>query len=304
MRPLLIVLGGPTASGKTALAIRLAKALGTEIVSADSRQFYREMRIGTAKPTPAELAEVRHHFIDSLSIHEPYSVGDFERDALALLDDLFLTRETAVLTGGSGLFIRALTEGLDRFPPISDAARKHVAEGEQTGGIAWLQAELQRRDPAQFEKIDALNPARLRRALEVCVETGMPYSSFLTAPRAERPFDTLSLLLDPPRPILYERINQRVDGMIEEGLEEEARALYPFRRLTALNTVGYEEWFEHFDGLIARETAIDKIKQHTRNYAKRQVTWFSKYGDWTRIDADQTDAALQIIADRLDFLRK
>lgn len=277
----LIVIGGATATGKTALAIRLANQLGTEILSADSRQFYREMRIGTAKPSPAELAAAPHHFIDFLSVTEPYSVGDFERDALACLERIFSQHETAILVGGSGLYLRAVCEGLDKFPEISGETKKAVETGEVAGGLAWLQEELKQRDPIHFSVIDRQNPARLRRALEVCLETGQPYSRFLNqGEKAPRHFQSIYLLLGLPRAELYARINDRVDGMIGQGLEAEARTLLPYRHLPPLKTVGYEEFFEFFDGKINRSTAIEKIKQHSRNYAKRQDTWFAKHGDW------------------------
>lgn len=281
----LIVIGGATATGKTALSVRLAQHLGAEILSADSRQFYREMRIGTAKPIAAELAAVPHHFIDMLSVSDDYSVGDFERDALVLLEKLFSNNKYAVMVGGSGLYVRAVCEGLDRFPPVSQQTRDQVSEGEKTGGLAWLQRELALLDPQYFAQVDINNPARIRRALEVCVETGRPYSHFLgQGSKAARPFLPVYILLELPRPLLYERINARVDAMVAAGLEEEARALYPFRARPALKTVGYVEFFDFFDGKMSRQQAIDKIKQHSRNYAKRQITWFAKYGHWRKIN--------------------
>ena len=277
----LLVIGGATATGKTDLAIRLAQRFGTEILSADSRQFYREMSIGTAKPGPAELATVKHHFIDSLSVADTFSVGDFEREALRILDDLYREKDVAILAGGSGLYIRAVCEGLDPFPDISGKTRARVAEGERSGGLGWLQQELSRRDPAYFAVVDRQNPARLRRALEVCLESGAAYSGFLQKEKKTRAFQPLYLLLDLPRPELYARIDARVDAMIAAGLEAEARTLLPWRHRPALHTVGYEEWFDFFDGKIGREEAVGKIKQHSRNYAKRQATWFRKHGHWT-----------------------
>ena len=278
----LIVIGGATATGKTALAIRLAQQLATEILSADSRQFYREMSIGTAKPSPEELAAAPHHFIDTHSVANDYSVGDFERDALECLEKIYVTKDVAILVGGSGLYLRAVCEGLDKFPDISAETKKIVEEGEQAGGLLWLQQELAQRDPVHFVKIDQQNPARLRRALEVCVETAQPYSAFLQqGQKTPRPFQPIFILLDLPRPELYARIEARVDQMIAAGLEAEARNLLPYRNRSPLSTVGYEEFFEFFDGEISREIAVDKIKQHSRNYAKRQVTWFSKYGNWS-----------------------
>ena len=277
----LIVIGGATATGKTKLAIQLAQQLETEILSADSRQLYREMSIGTAKPAVAELKGVPHHFIDTLSVADDYSVGDFERDALAVLNNIFLKKDVAILVGGSGLYLRAVCEGLDKFPDISTETKNAVAAGEKTGGLAWLQQELLRRDPAYFANIDQQNPARLRRALEVCFETRHAYSAYLQQGQKEpRSFQPIYILLDLPRPELYTRIETRVDRMIAAGLEDEVRALLPYRHRPPLSTVGYEEFFDFFDGKINREVAVDKIKQHSRNYAKRQITWFAKHGDW------------------------
>jgi len=290
----LIVIGGATASGKTALAIRLAQYFGTEILSADSRQFYREMSIGTAKPNEQELAAAKHHFIDFLSVAENFSVGDFERDALARLDKIFQEKELAILVGGSGLYLRAVCEGLDKFPDISSDTKKKVEIGEQTGGLLWLQKELARLDPQHFARVDQQNPARLRRALEVCLETGQSYSSFLgQGSRQSRGFQPIYIYLDWPRPELYARIEARVDQMIQDGLEEEARGLLPFRDRAPLRTVGYEEFFDYFDGNLSLAETIGKIKQHSRNYAKRQVTWFSKHGDWKKF---KPEAEAEILA--------
>lgn len=276
----LIVLGGATATGKTAVAVRLAQALGTEVLSADSRQFYREMTIGTAKPSQEELGGVPHHFLDFRSVSEPYSVGDFERDALQVLEQIFQKKNLAILVGGSGLYLRAVYAGLDEFPSISSETKARVLAGEETGGLAWLQAQVAECDPVYFARVDRLNPARLRRALEVCFESGRPYSDFLTREKPRRNFETHLILLELPREELYARINARVDRMVAAGLEAEARALLPYRELPALHTVGYEEWFGFFDGTCTREETIEKIKQHSRNYAKRQATWFRKHGDW------------------------
>lgn len=288
----LIVIGGATATGKTALAIRLARHFGTEILSADSRQFYREMSIGTAKPDADELAAVHHHFIDSLSVADDFSVGDFEKEALQVLDKVFAQHDFAVMVGGSGLYIRAVCEGLDAFPEVSAATKTAVEAGMQMGGLTWLQDELGRRDPAYFQVVDRQNPARLQRALEVCIETGLPYSDFLGNEKKPRPFQPVYILLDWPRAELYARIEARVDAMIATGLEAEALALLPFRHRPALRTVGYEEWFDFFDGKITRAEAIDKIKQHTRNYAKRQATWFRKHGEWAVFKPEEWELIL------------
>jgi tRNA dimethylallyltransferase len=295
----LIVIGGATATGKTALAIWLARQLETEIISADSRQFYRGMDIGTAKPNKEEQSVVRHHLIDSLDVEEPYSAGDFERDALYVLENIFSQRNTAILTGGSGLFIQAVCEGLDDFPDVSAADRQWVEDGIAQGGLPWLQEQVEREDPAYFQQVDRMNPARLRRALEIIRAGGRPYSSFLDKPKSARPFQIIYLLLDLPRPLLYERINTRVDAMVTAGLEEEARKLLPYRHLPALRTVGYEEWFDYFDGKTDRQTAIDKIKQHTRNYAKRQATWFRKHGAWQVFGPEEREAVLQFVKSQI-----
>ncbi len=288
----LFVVGGATATGKTATSIWLAQAFGTEILSADSRQFYREMSIGTAKPTLAERQQAPHHFIDSLGVADDYSVGNFEQDALKVLEQIFKTRKTAILTGGSGLYLKAVCAGLDVFPAISVETKKRVAAGEQTKGLEWLQAQLAELDPVYFSKIDRQNPARLRRAVEVCLESGLPYSSFLVQHKPIRPFQPVYLLLELPRAELYARIEARVDAMMEAGLEAEARTLISWRHRPALRTVGYEEWFDFFDGKISRAEAVEKIKQHSRNYAKRQATWFRKHGDWTVFHPDDREGIM------------
>ena len=291
----LLVIGGATATGKTALAIWLATHFDTEILSADSRQFYREMHIGTAKPDRAELEAAPHHFIDSLSVSDDFSVGDFEREALRVLDEIFHRKDLAILVGGSGLFIRAVCEGLDRFPEVPAETRKFVEIQEQKQGLAWLQKELQRLDPAHYAVVDRQNPARLRRALEVCLASGQPYSTFLKGGKPARPFQPVYILLDLPRGELYARIDTRVEAMVVAGLEAEARALLPFRNRPALRTVGYEEWFDYFEGKIGREEAVEKIKQHSRNYAKRQATWFRKHGEWTAFHPEAREEILAFI---------
>ncbi len=295
----LLVIGGPTAVGKTATAVRVARYFDTVVLSADSRQFYRELSIGTAKPTLEERRGVPHYFIDTLSIEQPYSVGDFERDALALLADVFQRKNIAVLVGGSGLYLRAVYAGLDAFPPISAATRAHVRAGEAAGGLAWLQQQVAERDPDYFITADVQNPARLRRALEVCLESGRPFSSFRRQQSAPRPFCALLALLQLPRAELYARIEQRVDDMIAAGLEEEARALLPYRHLPALRTVGYEEWFDYFEGNISRQQAIEKIKQHTRNYAKRQETWFRKHGSWMPFHPNDAEGIIRWVEGKM-----
>jgi tRNA dimethylallyltransferase len=291
----LVVIGGATASGKTRLAIDIAQHFKTEILSADSRQFYREMSIGTAKPTAAELAAASHHFVGNLSIHDYYSVGDFERDALVVLDKIFEKNNIAVMVGGTGLFIRAVCEGLDEFPETPLSIRQYFEDMYENEGIEPLQKLLQTVDPEYFAIVDQQNSMRLTRALSVWKTSGKPFSSFRTQSKKMRDFEPIYIATDLERPILYDRINKRVDIMIAEGLEEEARGLLPFRDLNALQTVGYQELFNYFDGTISREEAIDKIKQHTRNYAKRQTTWFRKETHWTRFDPSDTEGSLKLI---------
>ncbi len=272
----LIVIGGPTASGKTSLGIRLARHFNTEILSADSRQFYREMNIGTAKPTPEELAQARHHFIGNLSVHDAYSVGDYEREALILLEKLYQKNNVVVMVGGSGFFIRAVCEGLDDFPDVPAHIREELSQLFENEGIIPLQNELKKLDPEYYAQVDTQNPKRLLRALEVCRATGQPFSNFHNKEKTPRPFVPIYIGVDWKRETLYERINKRVDLMLEAGLEQEARDLYPLRHLTSLQTVGYQEWFDFFEGKIDRAEAIRLIKRNSRRYAKRQMTWFRK----------------------------
>jgi len=272
----LLVITGPTAAGKTAAAIEIAQRLKTEIVSADSRQFYREMSIGTAKPSAEELAAVKHHFIDSHSIHDNFTVGDFEKEGLAVIESLFQQHDVVLLVGGSGLFIKAICEGLDELPQAAPGVREALNETFNEQGIGFLQEKLKAVDPAYYHQVDLNNPQRLIRALEVYESTGKPFSSYRTAPVNARPFNIVKIGLTLPREQLYDRINKRVDQMVAQGLVEEVRSLLPYRHLNALNTVGYSELFDYFDGKIGLDTAIDLIKQNTRRFAKRQLTWFRK----------------------------
>jgi tRNA dimethylallyltransferase len=286
----LIIIGGATATGKTAIAIELAQSYGAEIVNADSRQFYREMCIGTARPSPQQCAAVPHHLIASRSITEPYSVGAYEQDALQILEQLFENQSVAIACGGSGLYLKALYEGLDVFPTVDEASRAAVDEGFREGGLPWLRQTIRQLDPAFYDIVDTANPARLRRALEVCYASGSPYSSFRLQQKKMRPFTSILIQLELPRSTLYARINNRVDDMIAVGLEAEVEALLPYRHLPALQTVGYTELFRYFDGEIGREMAIDLIRQHTRNFAKRQLTWFRNAGVFHCFGADDFDA--------------
>jgi len=275
----LLYVAGPTASGKTSLAIALALHFDTEILSCDSRQFYKEMSIGTAVPSPEELAAVPHHFIQQRSIHEPYSVGAFQREAMDCLESLFKTKDTIILVGGSGLYADALIDGLDHFPEVDPAFRKQLNNQLEQEGIEALVTRLKNVDPAYHQKVDLGNPHRLIRALEICLSSGLPYSSFLGNKKAPTFFKTQKIVLQWDRPTLYERINQRVDQMVAAGLETEARSLYPNKNVNALQTVGYREWFAHFDGILGRTATLEEIKKNTRRYAKRQTTWFKRYQD-------------------------
>ncbi|HEY8928007.1 MAG TPA: tRNA (adenosine(37)-N6)-dimethylallyltransferase MiaA [Mucilaginibacter sp.] len=274
--PTLIIIAGPTASGKTAAAIEVAQHYDTVVVSADSRQFYREMSIGTAKPSPDELAAVKHYFIDNLSITQNYTAGDFERECLALLNELFKTHKVVVLAGGSGLFINAVCNGFDEFPDTNPAIRERLNSELEENGITFLQEKLKAADPDYYARVDINNPQRIKRALEVFETSGQPYSSFRKSSANKRPFRSLKFALDWPREVLYDRINRRVDEMVKQGLIEEVRSLLPYRHLNALNTVGYSEIFDYFDGRTDLATAIALIKQNTRRFAKRQMTWFGR----------------------------
>jgi tRNA dimethylallyltransferase len=294
----LVVIAGPTGVGKTALAVQLAKHFNTKIISADSRQFYKEMSIGTAKPTSSELKEAEHLFIDSLSIHDNYSIGDFEKDAIKELGELFRDNQIVFLVGGSGLYINAVLYGVDEFENVSEITKEKVRKNYEEKGLVWLQEQIQTLDPDYFSTVDISNPQRLQRALEVCIETGRPYSSFLSQSKKQRDFETIKILINTDREKLYERINKRVDQMIKDGLVNEAKQLFPHKDLNALNTVGYKEIFAHFAGAMDLSATIELIKQKTRNYAKRQLTWFNNqdtYETFGPDDAEKIKAYIEII---------
>lgn len=290
---------GPTAVGKTATAIFLAQYFATEVLSADSRQFYREMSIGTAKPDSDELKAAVHHFIDSHSIEEEYSAGDYERDALALLNELFHKHDIVIAVGGSGLFVRALTEGLDDLPKAPEGVRDQLNEQFEREGLSPLKQRLLEVDPAYYEVADIDNPQRVIRALEVYEATGNPISYYQQNKVSERFFNVVTVGLNMDRSQLYDRINRRVDKMLEAGLEEEVKSLSSYRKKPALLTVGYAELFDYFDGKISLEKAVDKIKQNSRRYAKRQITWFKKYGNTTWFEPQELDSIIQFVEDKL-----
>lgn len=282
----LLVIVGPTGSGKTDLSIRLARHYGAPILSTDSRQFYRGMAIGTAQPTPDQLQAAEHHFIASHDLKEDLNCGSYETQALSCLEKLFAEHDWVIAVGGSGLYVRALCEGMDDLPQADPELREALSRRLETEGVDALAAELRELDPAYYATVDRRNPARVMRALEVCLQTGRPYSEQRTGVRRPRPFGIVKVGVDLPREELYARIDRRVDRMVADGLEAEARALYPYRTLNALQTVGYREFFDYFDGRTSYEEAVSLIKRNSRRYAKRQLTWFRRdpeirwFGPW------------------------
>ena len=272
----LISIVGPTAIGKTALSIKLAQHFKTEIISADSRQFFKEMDIGTAVPNSDELSEAKHHFIQHISIQQHYSVGDFEKQAITKLEELFKKEDVVVMVGGSGLYTNAVINGLDEFPNIPSNIREDLNKKLEKEGITELQKQLNELDPKSYNTIAIDNPQRLIRALEICIGTGKPYSSFLDKPKKKRNFKTLNIGLNADREIIYNRINDRVDIMINNGLVDEAKTLLKHKELNALNTVGYKELFNFFEGKWTLDFSISEIKKNTRRFAKRQLTWYRK----------------------------
>lgn len=282
----LLVIVGPTGSGKTDLSIRLARHYGAPILSTDSRQFYRGMAIGTAQPDPDQLQAAEHHFIASHDLNEDLNCGSYEMQALSCLEKLFAEHDWVIAVGGSGLYVRALCEGMDDLPQADPELREALSRRLETEGVDALAAELRTLDPAYYARVDRKNPARVMRALEVCLQTGRPYSEQRTGVRRPRPFGIVKMGVDLPREELYARIDRRVDRMVADGLEAEARALYPYRMLNALQTVGYREFFDYFDGRTSYEEAVSLIKRNSRRYAKRQLTWFRRdpeirwFGPW------------------------
>ncbi len=282
----LILVVGPTAIGKTSLAIKLANAFQTEIISADSRQFFKEMNIGTAVPSSEEIAAAPHHFIQHKSIFSSYNVGDFEKEALEKLNEIFENNKTAVMVGGSGLYVDAVIKGLDYFPEVSLEIREKLNEDLENNGLQFLQNELKEADPVYFEKVDIENPHRVIRALEIYRGSGKTYSSFLNKEKTKRNFNLKFIGLTADREIIYNRINQRVDQMMANGLLEEAKNLFQFKELNALQTVGYRELFNYFEGNFSLEQAVEEIKKNTRRFAKRQLTWFRKNDEITWFEYD------------------
>lgn len=291
----LLVVVGPTGSGKTDLSIRLALHYAAPVLSTDSRQVYRGMPIGTAQPSGVQLQVVEHHFIASHDLKDNLSCGEYEVQALARLEQLFTTHDYVVAVGGSGLYVRALCEGMDDLPQADESLRAELNRRLTDEGVESLAVQLRELDPVYYETVDRSNPARVVRALEVCLQTGRPYSELRTGERRPRPFEIVKIGIDLPREVLYDRIDRRVDQMLADGLEAEARALYPYRTLNALQTVGYREFFDYFDGRIGYDEAVELIKRNSRRYAKRQLTWFRRDPEirWFRPDDD--DAILEYI---------
>lgn len=292
----LILLVGPTAVGKTNLAIKLAHQLDTEIISADSRQFYKELSIGTAKPTIEEMDGITHHFIDSHSIESYYSAGDFERDVIKLLEeDIFQRKDVAIMTGGSGLFVKAITDGLDDMPEAPLELRENLMQRLETEGVAILAEELKKLDPEYAATADLQNSQRVVRALEVCVSTGKPFSEFHKKTKIKRDFNFIKIGIERPREELYNRINRRMDSMLANGLMEEVKGLIGYRNHNALQTVGYKEVFEFLDDVYDYPTMIELLKRNSRRYAKRQMTWFKNQDDFQWFNAEDFEGVHQFI---------
>ena len=275
-KPTLIVITGPTASGKSALAVEVARRLDTEIISADSRQVYHGIPIVTALPTEEERCGIKHHLMDILPLEAYYSASEFERDSLKILDDIFANHATAVVCGGSMMYVDALCDGIDEIPTVPDSIRVPLMKEWSKRGDEWLLSELGRMDPVHFAKVDRKNMKRVFHAVEICMTAGKPYSAMLTGEKRERPFDILKICMDGEREKLFSRINRRVELMMEAGLEEEARSVTHLRHLNSLNTVGLKEMFAYFDGVFTRDEAIARIQKNTRVYAKKQLTWYKR----------------------------
>lgn len=294
----LLVLLGPTGVGKTEWSLRVAEELESPILSADSRQIYRGMTIGTAAPTSAQLSRVTHYFVGILSPEDYYSASEYERDALSLLQELYGQYPVVVMTGGSMMYIDAVCKGIDDIPTIDETLRKELQEIYRRSGLDPIRQQLKILDPVFYNEVDLKNPKRVIHALEVCLMAGKPYSSLRTNPKKERPFRIVKIGFTRDREELYDRINRRVDQMIEEGLIEEARSFYPQRHLNSLNTVGYKELFDYFDGKYSLGFAIEKIKQHSRNYARKQLTWFKKDKEtiWINLSDENHDVMKRVFA--------
>ncbi|HAH22899.1 MAG TPA: tRNA (adenosine(37)-N6)-dimethylallyltransferase MiaA [Prolixibacteraceae bacterium] len=298
----LIVILGPTGVGKSAISIELAKSFSTDIISADSRQLFRELSIGTAVPSREELQAVPHHFIQTRSIHHYYNVSEYETEAIELIDELFKTKSPLILTGGSMMYIDTICKGIDDIPTVTPEIRKQVMDWYHDNGLEALQQRLLTLDPDYYSIADLSNPKRLLHALEVCLMTGKTFTSFRTNTIRQRPFRILKIGINQQREILYERINQRVDLMMQAGLLEEARSVYPYKELNSLNTVGYKELFSYFDGLCTLDEAIDLIKRNSRKYARKQLTWFRRDTDIHWFEPHQADQIIAFVQEKLKGL--
>lgn len=299
----LVVIAGPTGSGKTDLSIRVARYYHCPIISTDSRQFYRGIPIGTAQPTAEELQMAEHHFIADRELKDDFNSGAYETEALSRLEELFQKHDIVVAVGGSGLYIKALCEGMDDLPEVDPRLREELNSRCKAEGVEALAEELRSLDPDFYEVVDRKNPARVVRALEVCISTGKTYSSLRSGVKRQRPFNIIKIAVNMNREVLYERIDLRVDKMVQAGLYDEALKVYPFRELNALQTVGYREWFDHFDGKISREEAIELIKRNSRRYAKRQLTWFRADKDFEWFEPSETEKILEYIDSKICTLK-
>ena len=282
----LIYIAGPTGIGKTEISINLAKELNTEIISCDSRQFYKELKIGTSPPNDKQLKEVTHHFIYNKSIHDNYNVGMYEDDAIKKINELFTDKDYLILVGGSGLYADSIMYGIDKFPKVSEKVRNNLRNAYEEQGIEFLQIEIKKLDPEYYSKVDLNNHVRLLRALELIKSTGKSFSSMRSGKNKNRDFNTTIINLECSREHLYSRINKRVEEMLEKGLEDEVYNLRQFKDLNTMNTVGYKEFIDYFENIISYDVAVEKIKQNTRNYAKRQITWFKKYNNSQKINIE------------------
>lgn len=303
-KPTLIVLIGPTGIGKTDLSLNIAEHYNTEIISADSRQLYADLKIGTAAPTPEQLARVKHHFVGTLQLTDYYSAAQYEAEVMKKLDELFKRHNVIVLTGGSMMYVDAVCKGIDDIPTVDEETRKTLMQHYENVGLERLCAELKILDPEYYDIVDKKNPKRVIHALEICYMTGQTYTSFRTSQTKERPFNIIKVGLRRKREELYERINKRVDIMMEDGLLEEAKSVYQYKNLNSLNTVGYKEMFKYLDGEWELPFAIEKIKQNSRIYSRKQVTWFKRDTDITWFHPDDTDNIMSFIEERLNADKK
>lgn len=300
MSPTLVAIIGPTAVGKTEIGVQLAENFSSEIISADSRQMYRELKVGTALPSPDQLSRAKHHLIGNLSIHDYYNASMFEQDVLRLLSEIFPRNPLTLMVGGSTLYVNAVFHGIDDLPTVEPELRKDLQKQFQEQGIEFLRMKLKMLDPEYYQRVDLKNPNRLLKAIEISLMTGKPYSSLLTAPKVQRNFNIVKLGLNMEREILFDRINCRVDEMFDQGLLEETKELFPFKNLNSLNTVGYKELFQYLEGTISLDDAKEQIKKNTRNYAKRQLTWFKRDQEITWFEPSNFEGILSHLKSRIN----